>query len=337
MSLYCLRSFLARTALAIAVSLYSIVLHAESVSFGGRTADLVVPSTYDSLNPASLIVLLHGYGQTSTSVDNYLKFSQLADEYGYLLLLPDGLVDDNGAGGTHQGWNATDFCCDFFPPAYDDSTFLRGLIDTVRGQYSIDDGRIFVTGHSNGGFMSYRLACDHADIISAVVSLAGATFNTLTDCAPSRPVHILQVHGTNDTAILFNGGSNGGGVSYPSAAQTINLWRHYNGCTLTQDLSRPPQDLDNAVPGAETTSIRFGDGCMEGGSSELWSVIGGSHGPAFDLDYTRAVVQFFYSNARSSQPLVHGTVPMMPFAAMFVLASALFLARVYRWSPLGSD
>ncbi len=305
-------------------------LAAETVSFAGRDANLVVPSTYSPLNPAALILLLHGYGQTSVSVDNYLKFSALADEYGYLLLLPDGLVDVIDQGIERQGWNGTDFCCDFVPPAHDDSAFLRGLIDEVRAQYNIDDGRIFVTGHSNGGFMSYRMACEHADLVSAIASLAGATFDTLGDCAPSQPVHILQVHGTEDAAILFNGGSNGQGIAYPSAAQTINLWRHYNGCTLVQDLSRPPQDLDNAVPGAETTSIRFNDGCMEGGSSELWSVIGGSHGPAFDTDYTRAIVQFFYNNARSSQPLVHGTVPMMPFAGMFVLATVLFLARVYR-------
>ena len=325
-----MRQWLASIGVMLALFLYPAQLAAESVSFGGRTANLVVPSTYSALNPASLILLLHGYGQTSASVDNYLKFSQLADEYGYFLLVPDGLVDVIDQGNGRQGWNATDFCCDFVPPAHDDSAFLRGLIDTVRSQYSIDDGRIFVTGHSNGGFMSYRMACDHADIVSAIVSLAGATFDTLADCSPSQPVHILQVHGTEDTAILFNGGGNAAGVNYPSAAQTINLWRYYNGCTLQQDLSRAPQDLDNAVPGAETTSIRFNDGCMEGGSSELWSVIGGSHGPMFDLDYTRAVVQFFYNNARASQPLVHGTVPMMPFAGLCLLATALFLARVYR-------
>ena len=63
---------------------------------------------------------------------------------------------------------------------------------------NVDPYRIYVAGHSNGGFMSYRLACTHADRIAAIVSLAGATFDTPADCSPTEPVAVLQIHGTAD-------------------------------------------------------------------------------------------------------------------------------------------
>jgi polyhydroxybutyrate depolymerase len=156
----------------------------ETVTFGGRPSNLVVPAGYDPNTPAPLIVLLHGFAGSGAGQDTYMGFSALANEYGFLFVNPDGLLNP----GSSRYWNATNSCCDFFAAGTDDSGYIRGLIDTVRAQYSVDDRRIFITGHSNGGFMSYRMACDHADIVAAIASMAGATYNTPSACAPSEPV-----------------------------------------------------------------------------------------------------------------------------------------------------
>ena len=96
-------------------------------------------------------------------------------------------------------WNATDACCDFFGSGVDDSTYLANLVAAIDSAVGVDPRRRFFVGHSNGGFMSYRMACDHADEVAAVVSIAGATFDDTADCAPVRPVSTLQIHGTSDT------------------------------------------------------------------------------------------------------------------------------------------
>ena len=129
---------------------------AETVTFAGRPANLAVPASYDPNTPAPLIVLLHGYGANGAGQDAYMGFSAIANAHGFLLLLPDGLLDPLN----RRFWNATDACCNFFASTTDDSAYVRGLIEEVRAQYVVDDLRIFVTGHSNGGFMSYRMACD---------------------------------------------------------------------------------------------------------------------------------------------------------------------------------
>ena len=121
-----------------------------------------VPSSYDGTTPVPLLLLLHGYTNTGAQVESYLQFVPVAEAMGMVYLHPDGTEDILG----FQFWNATDACCDLFGSGVDDSTYLRALIDEVRSQYVIDDRRVYVAGHSNGGFMSYRMACDHADIVA---------------------------------------------------------------------------------------------------------------------------------------------------------------------------
>lgn len=294
----------------------------ETVTFNGRTSNLDVPASYSPDTPAPLIVLLHGYSSNGANTSLYFRLANIADEFGFFLLNPDGLADGNST-----GWNATDACCDFSPPAHDDSAFLRGLIETVSNQYAIDPRRIFITGHSNGGFMSYRMACDHADIVAAIASLAGATFNDPASCNPSEPVHILQIHGTNDWTIKYAGGSIGG-APYPSALGSVEIWNAYNNCTNTQDTSAPLRDIDDRVVGdSETSTIRFTEGCDLGGSGELWTIASGSHVPKFwlDDDYARNLVAYFFSHPK---PEVFNAPTLSSMAASFLGLIFLF-ASIY--------
>ncbi len=259
------------------------------IDLGRGPVTVNVPPSYDPSVAAPLLMLLHGYGSNGLETETYLQLTPLSDQRGFLYLYPDGTADPVG----NRFWNATDACCDFFSSNVDDSGYLRALIDEIAVQLNVDPARISVAGHSNGGFMSYRMACDHAEILSAVVSLAGATFDDPADCAPQDTVRVLQIHGTADATILYNGGITPAGT-YPGAVATTEQWATYNGCSLVADTSLPPIDLEGSIPGAETTIARYADGCQPGGSAELWTMVGGGHVPVLSDDFRPLVTDFLF-------------------------------------------
>ncbi len=262
-----------------------------SVQLGDRPFELYVPTSYDSAQPVPLLIGLHGYTSYSAELENYFGIVDQAEQRGFLYALPDGTEDRRG----DQFWNATNACCDIYGSGVDDSAYLSQVIETVKGSYSVDADRIFLIGHSNGGYMSHRMACDHADQITAIASLAGIVWSDPARCTPSRPVSVLQIHGTADETVAYTGGSFGGGLSYPSAEETVAQWRDHNGCTDVADTTAPPLDLDLAVAGAETAVTKYADGCGEGSRVELWRIDGGRHVPALSDAFTPAVIDFFFS------------------------------------------
>ncbi|MBK8258971.1 MAG: prolyl oligopeptidase family serine peptidase [Polyangiaceae bacterium] len=253
---------------------------------GDRPAKLIVPESYDGSKPAPLVVLLHGYSASGSLQEIYFGFKSYAAERGYLYLIPDGTEDLN----KEQFWNATDACCDFGKTGVDDSAYLSGLVDEVKAQYNVDAKRVYFVGHSNGGFMSYRMACDHADQIAAIVSLAGATFDDKTKCAPSQPLSVLQIHGTADATVLYDGGQFGA-TAYPSATETVEMWAQYNGCDLTS-AAGDPIDLESGIVGSESQVSKYNTGCSMGTTAELWSIEGGSHIPALTPTFRSAIFDF---------------------------------------------
>ncbi len=206
---------------------------------------------------------------------------------------PNGTINTDG----NRFWNATDACCDFYNTNVDDSGYLRSLVEAIKVEFNIDDRRIYLAGLSNGGFMSYRMACDHADLIAAIVSVAGATFYNAGDCTPTEPVHVLQIHGTNDGGILYSG-SYLLTVRYPGAIQSVETWAGYNGCDLTPEIPPDTLDLDANIPGAETTIRRYPQGCRSGGSAELWTVNGGPHVLTGTPAFGESVAQFLLSHPK---------------------------------------
>ena len=178
---------------------------------GARVARLRVPASYDASRPMPLVMLLHGYTSTSRAQDAYFGLSQRAEIDGFLLLLPEGRRDQRG----QQFWNGTDACCDLFGVGGDDVSYLVGLILEAGQRYAVDSERVWVVGHSNGGFMAYRLACDGAPI-SAIVSLAGSEYADESICDGAPPLHVLQIHGDQDAVISYAGvaslGPGAGGI-----------------------------------------------------------------------------------------------------------------------------
>jgi polyhydroxybutyrate depolymerase len=263
---------------------------AGPVVLADRPYDLVVPTTYDPTVPMPLVIGLHGYTSNGQAQKAYFGLAPLAEERGFLLAHPDGTVDRAG----QPFWNATDACCDLFGSAVDDSTYLTAVIDDIVAQYNVDPKRIFVTGLSNGGFMSHRMACDHADRIAAIVSVAGAVFADPELCRPSEPVNVVEIHGTSDKTVQF-GGDSILGHPYPGAATTVSTWAALNGCGSLEPAAEGAIDLVADIDGDETQVGSFA-GCPDGGSVELWTMNSASHVPDLSPTFASTIVDWMFAH-----------------------------------------
>src|SRR5207244_479367 len=168
---------------------------------------------------------------------------------------PDGLTDVLG----QRFWNATDACCDIYNKPTDDVYFATAVLADVQSSWSVDPKRIYVFGHSNGGFMAHRLACDLAQTLAGVVSLAGMTWKDAAKCPAKDRIAILQIHGDADGNIKYGGGNNVGApwmAPYPSAHETVAHWATTDGCGALQATGET-LDLDTGLAGAETSIERY--------------------------------------------------------------------------------
>lgn len=244
--------------------------------FGGkRPMRLDVPSSYDPKRAYPLVVLLHGFGANGALQKTYLGYAPLFEREGFLLAAPDGTQNAAGV----RFWNATRACC-AYGATVDDVSYLQGLIRAIDKAYHVDRRRIFLVGHSNGGFMSYRLACEMSGQIAALVSLAGAMLFDETRCRPSSPVSVLQVHGTLDAVVHYGGGqlTLDPQTKYPSAKRTVTDWARYDHCRTTLVDRKTSYDIDATLTTAETHESSF-DGCPAGISVSLWTMNGIGHLP----------------------------------------------------------
>lgn len=259
---------------------------------GDRPTTVFVPPGYDATKPAPLLILLHGYGASGVIQDAYLGVKAVAQAHGMIYAHPDGTKESGGK----QFWNATDACCNFYGSTVDDSKYLIDLVNEIKTRVNVDPKRVYFFGHSNGGFMSHRMACDHAGDIAAIVSLAGAMFDDPTKCKPTEPVSVLQIHGTMDDTIAYGGGTLVN--TYPSANETIMDWVTLDECDPTPDVTKPDLDLDGNLAGAETHVQAWGNGCKAGGHAELWTMDGGGHIPAISDTFTETAIQFLLAHPK---------------------------------------
>ena len=247
------------------------------LTFGGlqRSYVLHVPPASP---PVGLVINLHGSGMTGAAQAALTNYNAVADRFGFVVAYPDG-VDLSWADG--RGASIPD------RQGVDDVGFLSALIDRLSRDFAIPPGRVFVTGMSAGGFMATRLACDRADLVAAVAPVAG-TLGAGVPCAPSRPVSVLQIHGTGDAVVPFGGGpmvGRGGPSDILSAPALAERWRQADGCPgplVAQAASGPVQRTDAA-------------GCAGGTEVALVRIDGGAHIWPWAPDATAMTAQFFAS------------------------------------------
>lgn len=263
-----------------------------SALVAARPYDLKVPTGYDKAKPTPLVILLHGYTASGAMQEAYFKLAPVADAKTFLYATPDGTK--NAAG--NRFWNATDACCNFDGSPVDDVAYVNAIIDDVEKKYNVDDKRVFLVGHSNGAFMAHRLACDSAPRIAAIAALAGDVWDDATKCNPASPVAVLQIHGTADTVIAYNGGKNPPLAVFPSATTSVATWAHKNGCA-TAPTAGAALDLEAVLLGNETTVAEY-TGCKPGGAALLWTIQGGSHVPALQPSFATTVYAFLAAHPK---------------------------------------
>lgn len=264
----------------------------DDALLAARPYTLAVPKSYDAQKPTALLVALHGYGpgDDGAALESYFKLGALAEQKGILYTHPDGLKDKNG----DRFWNGTDACCDFTKVGSDDVAYLRSVVGDVGRKYNLDRSRVYVVGLSAGGVMAHRLACDAADVVSAIVSVSGTTWDDASKCVPKGDVSVAEVHGTKDETVQYAGGVSAG-AKYPSAADTVAHWAALAGCT--GDLATEARlDLESSLAGEETRVDRYGS-CARG-AVELWTVEGGKHAPRLGAGFAGAVFDFLEAHPK---------------------------------------
>lgn len=236
-----------------------------TVDIGGRTRTYFVhvPSHNDGHKPLPLVFVLHGATQSPESAERMSGMSAKADKEDFLAVYPSG----TGRLSRVPTWNSGACCSYAMEHNVDDVAFLRALITKLKNQYSVDPKRIYFTGISNGGMMSYRAACDMSDEVAAIAPVEGAQDLA---CHPSNPVSVLVFHGTADHLVPFNGGSTpyqmGSKRSDTSVADTVAFWVKRDGCSPT-----PKHDETKVVH----TDV-YSD-CKDGSAVSLYAIQGGHH------------------------------------------------------------
>ena len=265
---------------------------AEHEIGGERPTLLLTPKGVEG--PLPLIVSLHGYGGEASAHDWYFGLSERVEAYGFALITPQGTTDGRG----NAFWNATDYCCNFDGSDVDDAGYIASLIDEARGL--LDIGDVHVVGYSNGGFMAYRLACDGLDGLVAIASLAGSSFSDETRCDGAAPVSVLQIHGDEDLDIPYEGTlGQGYSAEYPGAEELLRRWARRAGCDIEAVAELERMDLDRILEGAETRVQRVRDGCADGVTVELWTIEGGDHGPFFQDDWPKRLLNWLLDDSRA--------------------------------------
>lgn len=247
------------------------------LTFGGLQRSYLVHVPPGLEQPNGLVINLHGAGMTAGAQAAMTNYNAIADQHGFVVAYPDG-IDMSWADG--RGASVPD------RQGVDDVGFLVALADQLSTDYGIDRGRVFATGMSAGAFMANRLGCERADVFAAIAPVAG-TLGATFPCGPSQPVSVLEIHGTADNVVPFNGGPmvGRGGPSDVLAAQAMaQRWRDLNGC--------PAPVEDSPAPSVHRFTSA---GCADGTEVSFIQIDGGAH---TWLDASPASGQFFATHGR---------------------------------------
>ncbi|MCO4769595.1 MAG: hypothetical protein KDA24_06145 [Deltaproteobacteria bacterium] len=254
---------------------------------GGDRPTLVhQPEGYDGLTAMPLVILLHGRGANPDVVDILFRWSAQVDALGFFLLLPESTLDSNGS----PAWNSRPDSGE----VADDLGYITGLIDSMEEQWAIDPDRIYVAGHSNGGFMTYRLACEIPERLAGVLNFAGLSpFTDESGCAPSEALSVLHVHGTEDSDVVYAPSDGRLGAEAVSA-----LWAERAGCDQAQ-VEGPRLDLIAGIDGDETRVWDWADQCAGGHQVSLWTLEGGGHIPLFNSSFAEESLGWLLARSRA--------------------------------------
>ncbi|HRG57825.1 MAG TPA: T9SS type A sorting domain-containing protein [Bacteroidia bacterium] len=225
-----------------------------------REYKIYIPAIYDGSVAVPLVFNFHGYGSSFTEQEQYGDFRAIADTANFILIHPQGLPDNFGT----SSWNT------FGNSTANDLGFISTLIDTLLQNYNIDSTAIYSTGMSNGGFMSYELACQLSHRIAAIASVTGSITNTnITLCNAQHPMPVMQIHGTNDGTVPY-----AGNVIFQPIENVINYWIQFNNCDTAANFNAIPDIVSTDNCTAEHYVYSNGNNGVE---VEFYKIINGGH------------------------------------------------------------
>ena len=264
-----------------------------------RSYRVHLPPSYDGKKPLPVVLILHGGGGEAEGMARITGFSEKADRKGFIAVYP------NGTGilsGQFLTWNAGNCCGNALDFKTDDVGFIRALLKKLKKNFSLDSKRIYVTGLSNGGMMSYRLACELSGEIAAIAPVAGAMN---VECKPARPVSVILFHGTEDGHVRYDGGEPLVQADWHPRTdrpvkETASLWVKFNGCS---------PKAQRSVKG-NVIMERY-NGCREGTEVVVYTIRGEGHSwpggnrwapwaalPTREISATDLIWEFFANHPR---------------------------------------
>lgn len=218
---------------------------------------------------APLVVAMHGYTSSAATLQRYSGLDDLADEHGFVVVYPEGSRDRWGEQFFEVGY-------DFHTGTVDDVGFVRALVALLVEDQGLDAAAVFATGMSNGGDMSYRLACEAPELVRAIAPVSGCMMGWLAaSCAPENPPPVLEIHGTADDVTLWAGDvdNTDGWGAYLSTEAGIAHWTALHGLDDVDEEALP--DLDPS-DGSTVRTERW-HGVDRPGEVWLYAVEGGGH------------------------------------------------------------
>ena len=168
-----------------------------------------------------IVFVIHGYTGSAEGIAAYTGMNSIAEREGFIAVYPQGTIDSNGNTFFNVGYEFND------DSPINDVSFIRELVRSISQEFNLKRKKAFATGMSNGGDMSYLLACTSSDLFKAVAPVAGVLMKGLKDsCELSSPVPIFEIHGTGDKISLFEGDLNneGGWGAYYDLPSTIDFF-----------------------------------------------------------------------------------------------------------------
>jgi len=245
----------------------------------------MVDRTYRVYRPArelarpGLVIVLHGSFGGGFQMESMTSFDDQADRLGWIAVYPDGVADGWDAFGSGPTWGKH--------PGADDVAFIRALIDHFKATDAVDPDRVYVTGLSRGGMMTYRLGCELSATVAAIAPVSGnmATASGSADvpCELAEPVSVLAVHGTADATIPIAGGKVD--ILFSPMADVIARWRSLDGCN-----GSPTSTVD----GVATMTVWS---CVSGSTVSTRILAGGCH--CWPGDVSALIADFFVAHPRA--------------------------------------
>jgi polyhydroxybutyrate depolymerase len=282
--------------------------YVKKIDVDGRTREfrLHLPDGYDGKRRLPLVFAFHGSSASASVIERETSLDGIADSLGFIVVYPEGL---------HRGWNIGECCRFSFKQHVDETAFVSSMLDRLEHGLTVDTSRVYATGYSDGGTLSFLLACRLPNRIAAVAGVSATLFAPAPQCDLPRPVPVMVIHGTGDTHIPYEGHPGGrpdveAAHFTHSAPEVTKFWVAHDHCDTTarSDTSgRVIRDVYSCPDSAQVVffTIHGGEhGWPGGGRGWIFSPV-----PPSDMSATDSIVKFFLRHHMTRMDWTRPTAP----------------------------